>query len=236
MKKEKKKETDKSEELRVFVSYKESACNECKEKVEKRDLIVFTEKNEILCLTCADLDHLVYLPAGDAALTRRARKHSTLSAIVYRFSKARKRNERQGVLAELQALEKAEVECLEDAEIRAVRRERDAERREKLDKQYIENFTNRIMQLFPECPQKVAGSIANHACLKYSGRVGRTAEAKKLSDKMIELAVIAHIRHSETPYDSLLADYRNRRVARKMVQEKINEVYSKWQGKINKPK
>jgi hypothetical protein len=25
-----------------------------------------------LCLTCADLDHLTFLPAGDAALTRRA--------------------------------------------------------------------------------------------------------------------------------------------------------------------
>jgi hypothetical protein len=26
-----------------------------------------------LCLTCADMDHLVFVPAGDAALTRRAR-------------------------------------------------------------------------------------------------------------------------------------------------------------------
>jgi hypothetical protein len=25
-----------------------------------------------LCLSCADLDHLIYLPRGDAALTRRA--------------------------------------------------------------------------------------------------------------------------------------------------------------------
>jgi hypothetical protein len=35
-----------------------------------------------LCLTCADLDHLVFLGAGDAALTRRAKKASTLSAVV----------------------------------------------------------------------------------------------------------------------------------------------------------
>jgi hypothetical protein len=27
-----------------------------------------------LCLTCADMDHLVFLPAGDAALTRRAKR------------------------------------------------------------------------------------------------------------------------------------------------------------------
>ncbi|MEW2383027.1 hypothetical protein AB0873_13215 [Micromonospora sp. NPDC047707] len=30
------------------------------------------------CLTCVDLDHLVFLPAGDAALTRRAKQASRL--------------------------------------------------------------------------------------------------------------------------------------------------------------
>ena len=44
-----------------------------------------------LCLACADLDHLVFLPAGDAALSRRARSGSGLSAVVVRFSRSRKR-------------------------------------------------------------------------------------------------------------------------------------------------
>lgn len=57
-----------------------------------------------LCLACADLDHLVYLPAGDAGLTRRARKASALSAVVVRFSTTRKRYERQGLLVEEAAL------------------------------------------------------------------------------------------------------------------------------------
>ena len=35
-----------------------------------------------LCLDCADLGHLDYLPAGDAALTRRAKKASRQSAVV----------------------------------------------------------------------------------------------------------------------------------------------------------
>ncbi|EFE70144.1 LOW QUALITY PROTEIN: conserved hypothetical protein, partial [Streptomyces viridosporus ATCC 14672] len=34
------------------------------------------------CLDCADLGHLVLLPRGDTALTRRAREESTLSAVV----------------------------------------------------------------------------------------------------------------------------------------------------------
>jgi hypothetical protein len=40
-----------------------------------------------LCMTCADLDHLVFLGAGDAALTRRAKKASVLSAVVVRWSR-----------------------------------------------------------------------------------------------------------------------------------------------------
>jgi hypothetical protein len=42
-----------------------------------------------LCMGCADLDHLVFLPAGDAALSRRARKASRLAAVVVRFSRSR---------------------------------------------------------------------------------------------------------------------------------------------------
>lgn len=77
-----------------------------------------------LCLTCAELDHLAYLPRGDATLTRRARAASGLSAIVVRFSRARKRYERQGILVEEAAVEEAERQCLADAAARARRRER----------------------------------------------------------------------------------------------------------------
>src|SRR5205823_643406 len=56
------------------------------------------------CLTCAELDHLVCVPAGDAALTRHARAASRLWAVVVRFSRSRRRYERQGVLVEEHAL------------------------------------------------------------------------------------------------------------------------------------
>jgi hypothetical protein len=62
-----------------------------------------------LCLRCAKLDHLVYLPAGDAALSRRAKQASGLSAIVVRFSRSRKHYERQGILIEESALKQAEA-------------------------------------------------------------------------------------------------------------------------------
>ncbi|MGH9181768.1 MAG: DUF2293 domain-containing protein, partial [Acidimicrobiales bacterium] len=63
-----------------------------------------------LCLACADLDHLVFLPAGDAGLTRRAKKASAISAVVVRFSRSRRRYERQGLLVEREALARAEQE------------------------------------------------------------------------------------------------------------------------------
>jgi hypothetical protein len=62
-----------------------------------------------MCMSCADLAHLVLLPSGDAALTRRARKHSRLSAVLVRVSRARKRYERQGVVVEDSAIEQAEA-------------------------------------------------------------------------------------------------------------------------------
>lgn len=68
------------------------------------------QRKGALCLACGDLDHLVFLSAGDAALTRRARKYSILSAVVLKWSRARKRYERQGLLVEECALEKAEWE------------------------------------------------------------------------------------------------------------------------------
>jgi hypothetical protein len=95
--------------------------------------LLFMEDDAPLCLACADLDHLVHLPAGDAALTRRARRASGLSAVVVRFSRSRKRYERQGVLVEEQALAEAESSCLADAEARARRRARDEERRREAD-------------------------------------------------------------------------------------------------------
>ncbi|MGH3032724.1 MAG: DUF2293 domain-containing protein, partial [Gaiellaceae bacterium] len=106
-----------------------------------------------LCLACADLDHLVFLPAGDAALTRRAKRASGLSAVVVRFSRARRRYERQGVLVEQEALERAERECLADGDARARRRRRDAERREREDACLRERFAAEIVRLFPGCPR-----------------------------------------------------------------------------------
>jgi hypothetical protein len=52
------------------------------------------------CLRCVGMDDLEFVPSGDALLTRRLRAKSTRGAVVVRFSRVRKRYERQGILVE----------------------------------------------------------------------------------------------------------------------------------------
>jgi hypothetical protein len=131
-------------------------------------------------------------------------------------------------LVEEQALEKAEEECLADGEVRKRRREREAVQREELDRRYVEQFARRVRELFPDCPSGREKAIALHACLKYSGRVGRSASAKNLDENTVLLAVLAHARHQETDYDRLLAQGYERREARLEVESAIDEVLKTW--------
>jgi hypothetical protein len=105
-----------------------------------------------LCVDCADLGHLVFLASGDAALTRRAKRTSGLSAVVVRWSRTRGRYERQGILAEAEAIERAEQECLSDAQARARRRERDKARRADEDVRFQSEFAAAICNLFLAVP------------------------------------------------------------------------------------
>jgi len=124
---------------------------------------------------------------------------------VLKWSRARKRYERQGLLVEEHAIEQAEQECLADGEVRARRREREAARRAELDQEFVNSFAACVRQLFPRCLAGRETVIAEHACQKYSGRVGRSAAAKALDEEAAGLAVIAHVQHAETDYDALLA-------------------------------
>ena len=218
-----------SSDIVVFSIIRESECSECKQELWKGAFLRM-EKDKPLCLSCADLDHLIFLPRGDAALTRRASKYSRLRAVVVRFNRSRKRYERQGVLIEEEALARAEKECLEDAEARARARERAAERREGEDQQYIAAFAQRVAELNPNCPVSARTAIANHACLKGSGRIGRSAAAKQLDASAVDLAVRAHVRHQYTPYDDLLARGVERYDARERVVNSVEEVLGRWKG------
>jgi len=219
--------TETSGDIVVFSILKPSACAECGAELWKGSFLRM-EKEKPLCLECADLDHLVFLPRGDVALTRRSRKYSTLSAVVVRFSRSRKRYERQGLLVESGALERAQEECLSDEGKRQIAREKASLVRERADEQYVAQFTDSIRSRYPDCPPAEAEAIAKHACEKYSGRVGRSAAAKSFDATAMDLAVKAYVRHAHTDYDRLLSQGWERSEARSAVLDRVTEIMERW--------
>ena len=190
------------------------------------------DKAGALCLDCADLGHLEFLPSGDAALTRRATKASRLSAVVVRWSTRRNRYERQGILAEVAAIEQAAQECLSDADVRARRREREQSRRADQDVRFRSEFAAAIREQFPGCPVDRAEAIALHAAARGSGRVGRSASGRALDRDAVCLAVVASVRHVDSDYDALLMSGVDRESARAQVHQRVEDVVNAWRDGV----
>ena len=96
-------------DLVVIMTVSSFNCSKCKQEFDKGDFLLMQGEGP-LCLNCAGIGDLVFLSRGDPKLTRRAHKYSSKSAVVVRFSKTRGQYERQGILVEPEALEKAESE------------------------------------------------------------------------------------------------------------------------------
>ncbi len=211
-------------ELVVVSPLRDWTCTECG---ATGDLLLMEDPGP-LCMRCVDLDHLVFLPSGDATLTRRARTASRLSAVVVRFSRSRRRYERQGILLEEAALERAERECLADEEARARRRDREAARRAAEDVRLQARIAREIERLFPGCPSERAQAIARHTGARGSGRVGRTAAGRALDSEAIALGVAASVRHLDTCYDDLLMSGMSRGEARERVRREAERILDGW--------
>ncbi|MFB8179771.1 DUF2293 domain-containing protein [Streptomyces sp. NPDC055966] len=213
--------------LVVVQSAKRKRCSGC--RGGPLSLLVL-EDGAPRCLDCADLGHLVFLSRGDTALTRRSREESALSAVVVRFNRRRSRYERQGVLVEEEALARAEARCLADAEARRRRRARDARRRAVEDERFVAAFAAEILRLFPRCPAERARAVAAHASVRGSGRVGRSAAGRALTEGAVISAVVAAVRHVDTPYDQLLMSGVPRYEARRRIAPAVEAVLRAWQG------
>ncbi|MER6182098.1 DUF2293 domain-containing protein [Streptomyces sp. NPDC001652] len=213
--------------LLVVQPLRRKQCAEC--RGGPLSLLVL-EEGAPRCLDCADLGHLVFLPRGDTALTRRAREESALSAVVVRFNRRKARYERQGVLVEEEALTRAETRCLADAEARRRRRSRDARRRAAEDVRFTDVFAAEIRRLFPGCPAERAQGIAAHASVRGSGRVGRSAAGRALSEGAVFSAVVASVRHLDTPYDQLLMSGVPRHEARRRIAAAVERVLGGWRA------
>jgi len=215
------------EAVLVFWSHKDGDCAHCGDSFEGSSFVTF-KNNAIACVKCGGLSGLEFLPSGNAALTRRASALAPVKYVVLRFSRARKRYERQGILASPEVLAKAREECEADEAAREQKRQASALRREKQDAMHMAAFASRIRELFPSAPAGVENEIATHACRKHSGRVGRSAFAKELAPESIHLAVRAHIRHKHTSYDRHMARGAERPDARQLVASQIENTLRSW--------
>lgn len=214
-------------DLAVFSILRGSSCGECSEALGRGQLL-WKEGDLGLCMACAGLDHLVFLGRGNAALTRRARKYSRFSPVVVRFSRARKRYERQGVLVDEEALSRAEQECLPAHKSRLYAGLRAEWARENWDQAYFEDFVRQLAKLYPGCPRRAADKIARQACERHSRRSARTPSGKQPERPPVRQAVAAHVRNTATRYGELLVEGKTRIQARKLVKSEVSAVLDEW--------
>lgn len=216
-------------ELLVIATTKPWSCAGCGAEFRAGEFLMMDDAGPH-CLDCVDLGHLEFLPAGDAALTRRAKRASRLSAVVVQWSRSRKRYERKGILVEPDALERAGTECRGDAELRERRRQRDEERRAGADDRFVADLARAVRLQFPGCAPERADRIARHAGARASGRVGRTRAGRELAPDVVALAVIAAVRHDDTNYDELLMSGVPRAAARAQVRSDVDRILAGWRA------
>jgi len=217
-------------ELSLFVSRRPTViCLKCGVSIPQGSMLLAEdEKKRGLCAHCAEIKGLQLLPPGDAAMTRRSKKYSSRTVVVQEWNNKRKRYERLGQFVEPQAIIQAKTECESDESDREAKNAKAAVKRRIEDREYRARFAVEIRNLFPSMPDGRETAIAEHACEKYSGRVGRTAAAKEFDEEMITRAVVAHIRHTETNYDNEFGKGKRKREIREEIRPEISLMLRRW--------
>lgn len=75
-------ESSNKTDIKLFISSRKSRCDECGEDLGRGAYITLKEQKGALGLTRSDLDQLVFLPAGNACVSHRAKTHSVTWAVV----------------------------------------------------------------------------------------------------------------------------------------------------------
>jgi hypothetical protein len=173
------------------------------------------------------------LPPGDAALTRRVKAAG--DHWVVQEKKGRKIFSR-GVWAPATTIDKirAELEAERSTEGYAKRKEADARRRDKAQAEYVEDFSQAVVEFLAFHPahatlaHRLARAVADHATPVGSGTVARTKRIPV--EQRAEAAVIAWMRHQTTAYDSMkIARIKGkRREVRRMLAQRSQELLSRY--------
>ena len=100
----------------VWISHRgDDHCARCGVLIERGMFLQASEKDGLRCAKCAGYEELCFLPGGDMKATRLATARSSRVVVVLKWSSARKRHERQGILVDQAAYDAA----LADVEARS---------------------------------------------------------------------------------------------------------------------
>ncbi|MBS0261590.1 MAG: DUF2293 domain-containing protein [Planctomycetes bacterium] len=148
----------------------------------------------------------VLLPPGDAALTRRVKLAGDHWIIQER--RGRKIFSR-GLYAPVETIERirADLESERSTESFAKKKAADAQRRERAQAEYVEDFAGAVLAYlafhpqFADLARRMTVAVTQHATPVGSGTVART---KRIPiEQRAEAAVIAWMRHQTTGYDEM---------------------------------
>lgn len=146
------------------------------------------------------------LPPGDAALTRRVKADGPSWTVQ---EKKGRRMFSRGVWAPADRIEvlRAELEAERSTESYAKRRQADANRRDRKQAEYVEDFRGAVLAFLDfalnhfDVAERLADAVTKHATPVGSGTVARTQRIPV--EKRAESAVIAWMRHGTTGYETM---------------------------------
>jgi hypothetical protein len=175
------------------------------------------------------------LTPGDAALTRRVKVAGPHWVVQ---EKRGRKTFTRGVLAPAATIEAIRVDLAAEraTESYAKRQEASVRRREKLQTEYVEDFSGAVLKFLAFQPkhqtlaEKLAAAVTAHATPVGSGTVART---KRIPiENRAEAAVIAWMRHQTTGYDSMrIARAKGeRREVRRMLAQRSKELLSRYRS------
>ena len=164
------------------------------------------------------------LPPGDAALTRRVKAGGPSWTVQEKKGRG---TFSRGVWAPADRIAaiRSELKAERSTESYAKRRQADANRRERKQAEYVEDFHGAVIAFldFAAChadiAERLADAVTKHATPVSSGTVARTQRIP--IEQRAESAVIAWLRHQTTAYDGMkIARVRGkRREVRRMLAE-----------------
>lgn len=195
------------------------------------DRTVLSNNGEVLTVP----EGWVLVPPGDAALTRRV-KAAGEHWIVQ--EKKGKRIFSKGIWAPAETIERIrqELETERATVVYVKRKQAQANRREKAQASYVEDFLSAVVAFLDfhpdhsELAQRLAIAVTEHATPVGSGTVART---KRIPiEQRAEAAVIAWMRHQTTAYESMAIPRvkGKRREVRRRLAQRSKEVLARYRA------